>query len=223
MSEWEVTENPAQIAYELGSLMGRHEAFGMIANRCSAADAVALLRIREKGLWRSEAQTWNEFCETRLKMSRSNVNRLIQLLVEFGETYFNVANATRISPQTYRAIAPAIRDNALYVDGEAIALTEENAPRIAAAVDALRGAIVANAAEPAGEESGEAVPEDPLEILDHRCADLMAALSDAATVAEGRAGGLSLLRSILALMQSRLARVEEEIIAAQDRSGELLA
>ena len=215
MTESNIENVAAASAYELGNLMGRHEALGLIAIRCTAADAAALRQIREKELWRSEAQTWNEFCETRLKMSRGNANRLIKLLEEFGETYFTISQATRISPQTYRAIAPAIRDNALHVDGEAIALTEENAPRIAAAVEALRRTLEEPAPAPE--------PEDPLEAFDRHARSLMLELTELSSAIVRDSTGCAILRSILALMQSRLRCVDEEIVAARDGRGERAA
>ena len=35
---------------DLGAWLGRHQAFGMIANRCTAADAECLKTIRDQGL-----------------------------------------------------------------------------------------------------------------------------------------------------------------------------
>ena len=223
MSESDIEQTQAQTAYELGTLMGRHEAFGLIATRCSAADAATLRRIREEQLWCGHAETWNEFCETRLRMSRTQANRLIKLLEEFGDTYFMISHATRISPETYRAIAPAIRDNALHVDGEAIALTEENAARIAVAVDELRRTLVVKPTAAAGQREAEATAieaggEDPLEILDRRCSDLLTELARASSAVVDRAGGRAILRSILTLLQARLARLEEEIMAPREES-----
>jgi hypothetical protein len=228
MDESNIETYSAQSAYELGNLVGRHEALGLIASRCSAADAATLLRIREKELWRGEARTWNEFCETRLKMSRCQVNRLIRLLEEFGDNYFTVAQATRISPATYRAIAPAIHDNALHLGGEAIALTEENAPRIAAAIDEFRRTAAGKAIDEVSEPAAETPPveeggDDPLDILSRRCSDLMAEIGDVSRAAGGRIGGRAILRSILAVMQARLARLEAEILAAPDGGGALSA
>lgn len=210
MSESDVEKYTARNAYELGSMVGRHEALGAIASRCSAADAATIRRIRDSELWRGEVQTWNEFCETRLRISRSHANRLIHLLEEFGDPYFTISQATRISPETYRAIAPAIRDNALHVDGEAIALTEENAPRIAAAVDALRKTA---AFKPAETPQG---PEDPLQTLDRHCTDLIAEISGTVNTVRSRPGKRT-LRSILGMMRARLAELDAAIVA---RSGE---
>jgi len=202
MSETEIQERPADAAYELGHLVGRHEALGMIAQRCSAADAATIRQIREKELWRGAAESWTEFCETRLRMSRTQANRLIKLLEDFGETYFAISQATRISPETYRAIAPAISDNALHIDGEAIALTEANASRIAAAVDTLRRTIPAQAT-PHG--------EDPLQTIHRRCSDLMGELADLSRAVEEGTEDRATLRSILALMRSKLLRLEAEM------------
>ena len=48
---------------------------------------------------------------------------------------------TRVSPETFRAIAPAIQDGALHYQGEVIALNPENSHRVAAAVAGLRSAL----------------------------------------------------------------------------------
>jgi hypothetical protein len=212
MSESNIELNTAQNAYELGSLVGRHEALGLIASRCSAADAATLRRIRDQELWRSQAATWNEFCETRLRMSRSNANRLIRLLEEFGDPYFTISQATCITPQTYRAIAPAIRDNALHVGGEAIALTEENAPRIAAAVDALRKTIAVKAIE------APQAPQDPLEVLDRHCTDLMGEISGVLNAVRSQPGERT-LRTILGMMRARLGELDAAIAAGTNSNG----
>ena len=236
MSESVIEKRPDQAAYELGTLVGRHEALGLIAGRCSAADAVTLRSIREGQLWRSQTPTWNDFCETRLKMSRGNANRLIRLLDEFGENYFNISSVTRMSPEVYRAIAPSIRDNALHVDGEAIALTEENAPRIAAAVDDLRRT---NALHVDDEEIGHteedapriadavgelrrslakepamapAATQEPLDALHRRCYELLQELTDASHNIGEAIGRRALLSTIVVLMQSGLATLQAQIM-----------
>lgn len=201
-------------AYELGTLVGRHEAFGLIASRCSAANAATLLRIREKKLWRGHASTWSEFCENRLRISHSQANRLIQLLQEFGEAYFNVARAVPISAATYRAIAPAVHDNALHLDGEAIALTEENAPRIAAAVDALRKTITLHAVEAGTVPAGEN-PESALEAIERQCTDLLDKICGIAHEASARPGANARLRSAAVQVRACLAELDARIRAAE--------
>jgi len=216
MSESNIEKSQAQTAYELGNLVGRHQALGLIASRCSAADAATLRHIRDQELWRGEAKTWNEFCETRLKMTRTHANRLIKLLEEFGPAYFQISHATRVSTDDYRkAIAPAVRDNTLHVNGETIALIEENDPRIAAAVHELRQTVVVKAI-PA---PAEAAPVNPFLVLERRCADLMAEFAAAADAVAGQASGRTTLESILLMLQSRLSRLEREMMAARRRSN----
>jgi hypothetical protein len=151
--------------YDLGRLMGRREAFNVVAARCSAADAATLRDIREKGLYEGHAENWDEFCVRHLHSSKPHVNRIIRYLEEFGPSYFEVAQLTRISPATYRAIAPAIRDQTLHHNGEAIALLPENAAKVAAAVSELR-----KAAEPGTSDA----PADPIPKLAKRCTELVA-------------------------------------------------
>jgi hypothetical protein len=47
--------------------------------------------------------------------------------------YFELAQLTRISPEAYRPIAPAVTSQAICLNGEAIALVAENAGKVAAA------------------------------------------------------------------------------------------
>src|SRR5581483_12460968 len=101
----------------LGRLLGRREAFNMVAARCSAADAAMLREIREKKLYLNHSKDWDDFCASHLHMTKDSANRVIRYLEEFGPTYFEVAQMTRISPATYRAIAPAIQEQALHHKG----------------------------------------------------------------------------------------------------------
>src|SRR3974390_1997395 len=83
---------------DLGVILGQNLAFGLIAGRCSAAQAESLRRLREEGLFRRANLTWKEFCPKYLKISRSEADRTIQLWEEFGPAYFEVSQLTRISP-----------------------------------------------------------------------------------------------------------------------------
>jgi hypothetical protein len=136
-------ESPARAAkntrreFDLGQWIGRRQAFGFLAARCSAADAECLQRIRDGRLYRSHAKDWREFCEKQLHMSKSNVNRLIYLWTLYGERYFQVAQFTRISPPTYSSISGHVTDDGIAFNGEVIPFREENAARIAAAVAVL--------------------------------------------------------------------------------------
>ena len=127
-----------QAAFELGEMLGRRQAFGRVAGRCSAADAECLRRMRDQKLYQSRATSWNGFCPRFLGMTSRHANRIIRHLEEFGPSYFELARLTRITPEQYRAIAPAVRDQRIHAHGEAIPLTPENSEQIAAAVADLR-------------------------------------------------------------------------------------
>jgi len=125
----------------LGTLVGRRQAFSTIAARCTAADAAALKAIREKRAYRGLNSTFAEFCSKHLGISVRHANRLIHYLNDFGPEYFELAQLTGISPAEYRAIAPAVKDEAVHCGGEAIALIPENSQKLAAAVAQLRASI----------------------------------------------------------------------------------
>jgi hypothetical protein len=137
--------------FDLGMMLGSRRAFAAVAGRCSAADAECLRRIRDEKLYLRRAESWAEFCPNYLGLSRTHANRIIHNLEEFGPDYFEVAQLTRITPAEYRAIAPAVRDQAVHVNGEAIALIPENCDRVAAAIAELRQASPVDRA-PSAEE-----------------------------------------------------------------------
>lgn len=142
MSEELVSELSAEDALvELGFALGRNHAFGLIAGRCSAAQAEGIRRLREEKQYKKCCETWEEFCPNYLRMSRGEADRTIRILEEFGPAYFELSQLTRVSPEAFRTIAPAIYDGALHVDDEAIELNSENSRKVAAAVAELRRAI----------------------------------------------------------------------------------
>lgn len=126
---------------DLGVVLGQTHAFGVVAGRCSAAQAEGLRHLRDERLYKCCAVRWDEFCPKFLKISRTEADRTIQLLEEFGPAYFDLSQLTRISPETYRAIAPAVKDGALHVNGEAIPLVPENSRKVSAAVAELRRSL----------------------------------------------------------------------------------
>jgi len=134
------TTSPADDAgeFNLGMILGTRRAFATVAGRCSAADAECLRRIRDQKLYLCRAASWDDFCPQHLGLSRAHANRIIRHLEEFGPDYFEVAQLTRITPEQYRAIAPAIREKNIHVNGQAIALIPENSDRVTAAVAELR-------------------------------------------------------------------------------------
>jgi len=158
---------------DLGRMIGQREALDIVAARCSAAGAGLLRQLRE-GKDYGDCGTWEEFCPKYLHMSKDTANRIIRILDEFGPRYFEITQLTRISPATYRLIAPAIQDGSLHSNGEAIALVPENAKKVAAAVAEMRRAAKVEEA-PEAEEPAEAKPADPYLDIRQRCEGLVEA------------------------------------------------
>jgi hypothetical protein len=187
---------------DFGRMLGRHEAFCVVAARCTAADAVALQDIRNNKLYRGHAASWGECCSKLLHTTKTTANRLIQYLEELGPDYFEVAQFTRISPATYRAIAPAVREGKIHHDGEAIALIPENAPRVAAAIAEMRKTITI---EPEPEPAPAAEPEEaPMDRVKRKCCDVVLEIQRAV---EQRADATDLRRAVLYL-RARLVELE---------------
>ena len=114
-------------------------AFGLIANRCSAADAECLKQMRDSGRYKKMGMTWATFCQEWAGVSRVCADRLINHLEEFGANYFRLSEVIHISAETYRLIAGAVSEDGLEVDGQKIPLTRENRKRVLAAVEKMRG------------------------------------------------------------------------------------
>jgi hypothetical protein len=125
-------------AFDVGTWVGRRQAFALVAGRCSAADAEILFEIREKKLFRSVEQTWEDFCLKHLGMTRSYVDRVIRQYTALGPNFSKLNCFTRIKPAEYRLISEAVTDDGLAYGGEIIALEPENATKLAEAVEALR-------------------------------------------------------------------------------------
>jgi CRISPR/Cas system-associated endoribonuclease Cas2 len=167
---------PARQAGEsaLDQLLGERRAFSRIADSCSAADAECLRRMREEKLYLSKNLNWAQFCGQYLEISKAEANRIIQRFDEFGDAYFDVSRIVRISPESYRAIAHAVKDKSIEYNGETIPLTGENAQRVTAAVQALRQAAAPK------REPAPAPPPPPLNqrinALERRAYELTAEL-----------------------------------------------
>ena len=145
-------------AFDLREMLGRRRAFGAMAGRCSAADAECLRRMRDQKLYLSRATSWNGFCPKFLGITSRHANRIISHLEEFGRSYFDLAQVARITPQQFRAIAPAVHGQQIHANGQAIALIPQNSEKIAAAVAELRR-----------EKEGQGAPKnDRLRALDRR-------------------------------------------------------
>jgi len=178
---------------QLGVALGQQHAFGLVAGRCSAAQAETLRRIREEKLYLNCAPAWKEFCPKYLGMSGTHADHIIRLLDEFGPKYFAVSQLTRISADVYRAIAPAVHDGVLEYKGETIELAPKNAPAVRAAVAGLR------------REAGvkKPPPPDPLGELNRRFETL---LQDVRAAAPGAPDAQALAKT-LSSMVTRLGIV----------------
>lgn len=139
-------EPPEECDLSLARWLGRREAFGSVAGRCSAADVECLRNIRNRKLFKKRAPNWDEFCRKELRLSRRKIDDDIRHLEEFGPQFFQLAQLTRITPPQYRAIARHVESDGIHVDGRVVALLEGNAEQVAAAVEDLRQRVEAEAA-----------------------------------------------------------------------------
>jgi hypothetical protein len=129
---------PSPDGFDLGTWLGRRQAFGMMAGKSAAADAECLRQIRDRKLYKNKSPNWDEFCTRYIGASRANVNRVIRNLEEFGPEFFELSQLTRIPPEAYRGIAPYVGKDGLHLDGEVIAIVQENSQRVSGAVAELR-------------------------------------------------------------------------------------
>jgi hypothetical protein len=199
MNEPEVPANAFEGDLDLGMILGRNQAFGLMAGRSAASQAACLREIRDKKLYKNRCPGWDQFCREHLHMGRSQANHVIQLLNEFGPDYFALAQLTRVSPETYRAIQPALQDKALRFEGEAIALIPENAARVSAAVAQLRTAA---APEPARPSEGK-----DLDALERRCSAIVEEIAQLVN----RGQTPDQLSVVLENLQTRLTRLQLQL------------
>ena len=122
----------------LGKWLGRHQAFGLMANQCTAGDAECLRIMRENEEYKKLGLTWDQFCMGHVGLSRAYADRLIQHLEEFGTNYFRLAELMKISAETYRLIADSVGDAGMEFNGQNIPINRENRRRIQAAIRAKR-------------------------------------------------------------------------------------
>lgn len=135
---------------DLGTWIGRRQAFALVAGRCSAADAQCLRELRESRRYKLAGLTWEEACKQHAGICRSAADQIIRNLNEFGPDYFVIAQVTGMSAIEYRKISSCVANHALLCSGEEIPIAAENAPRLVAAVATLRREAAA-APAPSGE------------------------------------------------------------------------
>jgi hypothetical protein len=184
-------------------LVGESHAFGLVAGRCSAAQAAGIRRLREEKLYKPLASDWREFCTNYLKMTGSNADRIIRLLEEFGPGYFEVSQLIRITPETYRLIEPSVKDNALRFDGEAIQLRPENARKVAGAIAEMRKAA-AGAKQPRPLDTHKKLAQ-----IDRQCSAIVKDLQEISSKERDGENWLQFTATV-SRIQAALARIAAE-------------
>src|SRR5579875_523161 len=193
---------------ELGVILGQGHAFGVIAGRCSAAQAEAIRHLREEKIYLQCCETWEEFCPQYLKMCRTEADRAIRLLEEFGPAYFELSQLTRVSPRTYRAIAPAIENGVLRFNGEEIPLNRDNSRKVAEAVAQMRDAL----GKKSSEEQPGGQPELHQRLLKAERRGLALVREFDQIAAEAGAGSTRLaLKSALMRVRNELTRIAIDV------------
>jgi hypothetical protein len=190
-TESSAKQNPA---LELGVWLGRHQAWALVASRCSAADAHALRVIRDENLYRHVGLNWEQFCKQHAGCSYKTADRIINRFREFGESYFNLSQIVNIPESEYRALQPAIADNAIEFDGRRIAINRENTEQLIEAVHTLRARL-----EKSTEEA-----HDPLGALERALGRALGELSGALRRSEGAHKDL-----VLCMMDDHISRIYE--------------
>jgi len=205
---------------ELGTWLGRREAFAQVAGRCSAADAACIRKMREERQYRELGMNWEQFCKRKLGISKRGADLIIAQLNAFGPAYFLLAQVAKVTPEEYRRISGSVRGQALLHAGEEIPIEAENAGRLAVAIDELRRGqkTVSDAGSRAGAEAGRGdaaeqagtKPEDLNRVLDQLERTLTAAVTET-----GRVHGLRLdvpqierLQSIVLAQLRRMPMVQ---------------
>jgi hypothetical protein len=201
-----IPDLPPEIAEVLqaGVVLGQNHSFALVAGRCSAAQAEALLRLRESKSYLRLAKTWKDFCTQFLHMSYSRADRIIRCWQEFGAGFFELQNLISISPEGYRSIEPAIKDGAIHFNEEAIELDPENSQKVVAAVAELRRSQATLEAPP------PRTVEERLAALNKRCDGIVAEFSQIAGLkCEG--DEKTRLEAALSRASTALRRLEMEL------------
>ena len=123
---------------DFGSKIGRQQAFAVIANRCTASQALALKQMKESRQYENLGLTFEQFCLEYAGLSRSQADRIIAQLDELGESFYHLRELAPLSPETFRNIADKVDGETIEIDGVKVPLTPENAPKIRNAIAALR-------------------------------------------------------------------------------------
>ena len=126
---------------DFGSRVGRQQAFAVIANRCSASQALALKQMKESREYEKLDLNWERFCIEYVGLTRAQVDRIIQQLDELGESFYTLRELAPLSPETFRNLAGKVDGETIELDGVKVPITPENAPKIRTAIAGLRASL----------------------------------------------------------------------------------
>jgi len=126
---------------DLGRWLGLQTAFATVSGSCAAARAQCLRQVRDSHLLDELGLTWDEFCKEYAGIGRQHADSLIRQHENFGDAYFRLTEIARISPKTFQQIAGHVDGDTIEIEGEKVALTPENAPKIRAAIQSLRSQV----------------------------------------------------------------------------------
>jgi hypothetical protein len=128
-----------QKTIDAATWVGRQQAFAVMASKCTLAQAECLRQMRETRAYEAYGLTWEKFCRQHAGIARSHADHLIHKLNEFGATYFRLSELVNISDATYRKLEPRIHGDTIEIGGQQLAIIPENAPKLRAGINRLRG------------------------------------------------------------------------------------
>jgi len=132
------TTKDREDAIVAGSWLGRQQALGLIAGRCSVAEIECLIEVYENKLYLAVEETWEDYCKLRLGISRRTAERLMRTHRSQGPRLAKLNCFARIRPKEYQTFLGMLTNDGLNYNGEVIPLEPENAPRLLQAVEAIR-------------------------------------------------------------------------------------
>ena len=127
-----------QKTIEAATWVGRQQAFAVMASKCTLAQAECLRKMRDTRAYEAYGLTWEQFCRQHAGIARSQADRLIHQLNEFGAAYFRLSELVSISDATYRKLAPRIQGETIEIGGRQVAIIPENAAKLRAGIHKLR-------------------------------------------------------------------------------------
>lgn len=160
----EVLQETQLDSLEVGKWIGRVQMANIIANQTMAAQAQMLKRIKDSAPHKALNLTWDQFCDQQICIPRRTVDRIITQFEEFGAAYFALSSVVRISADKYRMIAGAVDGDTIEIEGEKVAITKQNANRIAQAIAEMTKQLEQERDQARGQLSDTKAAHDKLKI-----------------------------------------------------------